>query len=67
MSFISSALSNSISKFLGEGAGDITLSCNGNSFKFPINPPEIGVSVTNKNSTVNIINLGEYNMIGKQD
>ena len=45
--------------------GVITLSCDGEELVFPVVPSEFGVSVSNNNSTVNIVNSGDYNMIGK--
>lgn len=75
MSFLSSVVSGlaknaatrALSNFLGSGGSDssISLSCSGSSMTLPVNPESFSCSVENKNGTVNINNLGEYNMMGK--
>lgn len=57
---------SALDKFLGTGNhGFVTLSCDGDSFIIPVDPETFDVSVSNGNTTVNVINLGELNMIGK--
>ena len=57
-------LQSALGGFLNKN-GVITLSCGGESLIFPVVPSEFGVSVSNNNGTVNIINAGDYSMIGK--
>ena len=57
-------LQSALDGFLSRN-GVITLSCGGESLIFPVVPSEFGVSVSNNNGTVNIINAGDYSMIGK--
>ena len=59
------AASSALGKFLKTDEAGITLSCNGNSLALPVMPESFSCSVSNKNGTVNINNLGEYNMVGK--
>ena len=33
-------------------------------FQFPVNPSEFTVTVSNKNTTVNVLNIGDVNLIG---
>lgn len=57
---------SALDRFLGTGNhGFVTLSCDGDSFVIPVDPETFDVSVSNGNSVVNVINLGELNMIGK--
>lgn len=51
--------------FLGGDKGLVTLSCNGAVLSFPVDPSEFQCTVKNKNTVINIINAGDYNMIGK--
>lgn len=51
--------------FLGGDKGLVTISCNGAVLSFPVDPESFRCSVKNKNTVVNIINAGDYNMIGK--
>lgn len=53
-----------IGSFLNK-TGVITLSCDGDTLVFPVVPSEFGVSVSTGHGTVNIINAGDYAMIGK--
>ncbi|WP_231038233.1 hypothetical protein [Pectinatus frisingensis] len=41
------------------------LSCNGSKIQFPMPPATFDVSVVQQNSTININNIGELNMLGK--
>lgn len=61
---LTSAISRGIGGFLSKNAV-ITLSCGEESLVFPVIPSEFGVSVSNNNGTVNIINAGDYSMMGK--
>lgn len=54
-----------INGLLGGDNSAIMLSCDGQSLEIPVMPESFTCSVSNKNGTVNICNLGEYNMIGK--
>lgn len=63
-SFIKNQTTNLLNKFLHQN-GIITLSCDDETLTFPVTPSEFGVQVSNHNGQVNIINAGEYNMIGK--
>ena len=57
---------SALDRFLGTGNhGFVTLSCDGDSFVIPVDPETFDVSVSNGNSVVNVINLGELNMMGK--
>ena len=58
-----SALGNFLDNFDGSGGGDISVSIG--SVTLPVAPEEFSVQVSNKNSTIDINNAGEYNMIGK--
>jgi hypothetical protein len=58
---IGAALSRS---FLNK-TGVITLSCTDEILVFPVVPSEFGVSVQNNNEAVNIVNAGDYAMLGK--
>ena len=53
------AASSALGKFLKTDEAGITLSCNGNSLALPVMPESFSCSVSNKNGTVNINNLGE--------
>ena len=59
-----SAVNGALGGFLSKNAV-ITLSCGEESLVFPVVPSEFGVSVSNNNGVVNIINAGDYSMIGK--
>ena len=59
-----SAVNGVLGGFLSKNAV-ITLSCGEESLVFPVVPSEFGVSVSNNNGVVNIINAGDYSMIGK--
>ena len=59
-----SAVNAALGGFLSKNAV-ITLSYGEESLVFPVVPSEFGVSVSNNNGTVNIINSGDYSMIGK--
>ena len=56
---------NTLAGFFGGDKGIVTLKCNGETLSFPVDPSEFHCSVSNKNTTVDIISAGEYNMIGK--
>ena len=58
-----SALGNFLDNLDGSGGGDISVSIG--SVTLPVAPEEFSVQVSNKNSTIDINNAGEYNMIGK--
>lgn len=58
------SLAGGLNGFLSKNAV-ITLSCGEESLVFPVVPSEFGVSVSNNNGTVNIINAGDYSMMGK--
>ena len=64
-----SYLNSRISSLLGEGmaGGDITitLSCDDAEIELPVTPEKYACTVGNMNETVNIINAGEYLMMGK--
>lgn len=71
MASILSFLSEAVSSLLGSGSGlntgcKLVLSCAGSSLTFPIAPPSFEVSNTYNNSTVNVNNLGDINMLGKR-
>ena len=71
LSFMSTASSilGSVLGALGGNGGDgcvFTLSGGGSSVAFPVSPPDFEVVNPYNNSTVNINNLGEINMIGKR-
>lgn len=59
---VRSALSNFLDNLTGTG-GEISVSIG--SVTLPVTPEEVSVQVANKNSTIDINNAGEYNMIGK--
>ena len=61
---LKSAVNGALGGFLSKNAV-ITLSCGEESLVFPVVPSEFGVSVSNNNGVVNIINAGNYSMIGK--
>ncbi|GMB01077.1 hypothetical protein [Pelosinus sp. IPA-1] len=64
-SLVSSLLSPSNSSSTANQPPKIYLQCNKEKIQFPIPPSSFEVSVKQNNSTVNINNLGELNMIGK--
>lgn len=66
MSFLSSLLSNSSESVQsGNTSPKVYLQNNGTRIQFPVPPSSFGVAVRQNNSTVNINNIGELNMIGK--
>lgn len=58
-------IAGALSGLFLQKTGVITLSCGEETLVFPVVPSEFGVSVSNNNGTVNIINAGDYAMIGK--
>lgn len=60
-----SSLLNSSSSVVANQPPKIYLQCNNEKIQFPIPPSSFEVSVKQNNSTVNINNLGELNMLGK--
>lgn len=65
MSFLSSLFSAAAASGPTNTQPRVYLQCNGNRIQFPVAPSSFGVSVKQNNSTVNINNIGELNMIGK--
>jgi hypothetical protein len=65
MSFISSLLSASNAGGSGNNPPKVYLQNEGNRIQFPVPPPSFEVVTKQNNSTININNIGELNMIGK--
>ena len=65
MSFLSSLFSAATGNGASNVAPNVYLQCNGSRLQFPVAPSSFEVSVKQNNSTVNINNIGELNMIGK--
>lgn len=68
MDTASGVLSNILGALGGNGGDGCTFTLSGgsNSVTFPVSPPDFEVVNPYNNSTVNINNLGEINMIGKR-
>ena len=69
MSILGNALKQGATKLigqlLGENGGLISLSCNGTEVIIPVDPSSFSIQVKQLNSTVDVINTGEVNMLGK--
>lgn len=68
MASIQSFIADAI-KYIGTGSIDgcyFTLSCGGDAVVFPVSPKDFEVRNSYHSSTVNIINLGDINMLGKR-
>lgn len=66
MSFFSSLLNN-MTKYNVNQPPNVYLQCNEQRIQFPVLPSEFEVNVKQNNSSVNINNIGELNMLGKTD
>lgn len=65
MSLISSLLSAATASTVTNSPPGVYLQSNGSRLQFPVAPAAFEVSVKQNNSTININNIGELNMVGK--